>query len=315
MGFKPAEKMDAKARVAFIGPAGSGKSLMSLRLAKLLAGENGKIAAIDTEGGTLSKYADLFKFDVDTPSAFTAEYWLAQLTEAEKSGYSVFLTDSLSHFWMGEGGALEFVDEHSSVNRDKFAGWKAWRPFERQMMSRMLASPCHIICTMRTRNEYVDEVDEKGKKKRRKIGLKPEQRDGLEYEFDLVALMNDDCSMSIDKSRVMLTDGSSPYANRTFQMPKADVFTPFVDWLSGKKPEPPKPILEGFRAMLSDESADQIGGGAFNLESLNSKVMEAFKAVPKDHPERAAVTEMIRQAANKYGCTYNREKGVWEQNP
>ena len=109
--FSKAVKRDAKGRVALIGPAGSGKSYTMLVLARLLAGPGGKIAAIDTEHGSLSKYADLFDFDVCEMDTCSAEAWIRSLTEAENNGYAVFCTDSLSHFWMGKGGALEFVDE------------------------------------------------------------------------------------------------------------------------------------------------------------------------------------------------------------
>ena len=115
-GFRKAIKFDAKARVALIGVSGSGKSYTALTLARALAGPAGKIAAIDTEHGSLSKYADLFSFDVDEPDSYTTEYLLDQLTCAEASGYSVFLVDSLSHFWMGKAGALEFVDNAKKRN-------------------------------------------------------------------------------------------------------------------------------------------------------------------------------------------------------
>src|SRR5437016_2786217 len=61
--FTKAVKYNAKGRVALIGPAGGGKSFTALVLARALAGPTGKIAAIDTEHGSLSKYADLFDFD------------------------------------------------------------------------------------------------------------------------------------------------------------------------------------------------------------------------------------------------------------
>ena len=57
MGFKTVVKRDAKGRVALIGPAGSGKSMTALILARFFVGPVGKIAAFDTERGSLSKYA------------------------------------------------------------------------------------------------------------------------------------------------------------------------------------------------------------------------------------------------------------------
>src|SRR6266851_9490374 len=103
--FTKAVKYNAKGRVALVGPAGSGKSYTALVLARALAGPNGKIAAIDTEHGSLSKYADLFDFDVLELDSFSPESFIEAVHAAEQAGYDVFLCDSLSHFWTGKDGA------------------------------------------------------------------------------------------------------------------------------------------------------------------------------------------------------------------
>ena len=236
INFQKAVKYEAKGRVAMIGPAGSGKSYSMLILATLLAA-GGKIAAIDTEQGSLSKYADLFDFDVCPLRSFSPDNFLDALHQAERAGYAVFCCDSLSHFWMGRDGALEFVDvaKKRSSSRDDMSGWKEFRPHERQMIDAMIASPMHVICTMRTKTDY-QEVEVNGKKKRIKVGLAPVQRDGLEYEFDLVGLMDDDNTFIVDKTRCPALSG------RALPKPKATDLQVFADWLQGAKPaEQPKP--------------------------------------------------------------------------
>lgn len=228
-GFHKAVKSGAKARVAFVGVAGSGKSYTALILARELAGIEGKICAIDTEHGSLSKYADQFAFDVDEPSSYSTDDLLDQLTYAEQNGYAVFLTDSLSHYWMGKDGALEFVDSAARRSKDKMEGWKNFRPHERKMVDRFLASPCHIIVTMRTKTDY-EEIIVDGKKKRVKVGLAPVQRDGLEYEFDFVCSMDDENNLLIDKTRCSVY---SEQRLRTCARPGAEYFKPFIEWLDG----------------------------------------------------------------------------------
>jgi AAA domain len=211
----------------------------------LLAGPNGTIAAIDTEQGSLSKYAHTegpegcggpgvcadpshFDFSVLEMKSFSPELFTAALKVAEANKFDVFCCDSLSHFWMGKDGALEFVDQAGIRNKDGFAGWKAFRPHERAMVDQMIASPCHVICTMRTKTDY-QEIEVNGKKKRVKIGLAPVQREGLEYEFDLVGYMDDENNLIVDKTRCSALSG------KVLNKPSAESFEVFRAWLGGAK--------------------------------------------------------------------------------
>ena len=54
--FQRATKRKLKARIALDGPAGSGKSYTALRFAHALAGHSGRVAVIDTEYRSASKY-------------------------------------------------------------------------------------------------------------------------------------------------------------------------------------------------------------------------------------------------------------------
>lgn len=243
--FKQAVKHAAKARVALVGPAGAGKSMTMLKLARALAGPNGRIAAIDSEHGSLSKYAptppvvanniDTYDFDVTEYDECSVENFLAGLDAAEAGGYAVFCCDSLSHFWMGKGGALEFVDMASKRHRDQMGGWKEFRPHERAMVDRMIASPCHVIVTMRTKTDYQEVTDSSGKKKRVKVGLAPVQREGLEYEFDLVGYMDDENTLIVDKTRC------SALSQKAFVKPGPKEFAPFIAWLCGAERAVEKP--------------------------------------------------------------------------
>ena len=225
--FAKAVKYAAKGRVALVGPAGSGKSYTMLLLARALAGPTGRIAAIDTEHGALSKYADVFDFDVIELDTFSPETYITTLHSAEEAGYDVFCCDSLSHFWMGRDGALEFVDMATKRNRgDSMNGWREFRPHERLMVDEMISSPCHVICTMRTKTDFQEQTVD-GKKKRVKIGLAPVQREGLEFEFDLVGYMDEENTLIVDKTRC------SAYTQKAYTKPGPKEFEPLVKWLAG----------------------------------------------------------------------------------
>ena len=201
--FTPATRSAANARIALAGPSGSGKTYTSLSLACAL-GE--RAAVIDTERGSASKYVGEkpeWQFAALDLVTFEPNTLVAALEAAKAAEFDVVIIDSLSHFWMGAGGMLEQVDHAArrSGGGKSFAGWKEARPMERAMIDAMLAYPGHVIVTMRTKTEYVVEENDRGKKVPRKIGTKPEQRDGIEYEFDVVADLDLENTLVVAKSR------------------------------------------------------------------------------------------------------------------
>ena len=107
--FQKAVKQEAKLRLAIAGPAGSGKTYTGLSIAQSLA-NGGKIAVLDTEHGSASKYADLFDFDVmEMDPPFHPDRFAAAIREAQGAGYKVIVLDSLSHAWNGTGGDRKSV--------------------------------------------------------------------------------------------------------------------------------------------------------------------------------------------------------------
>src|SRR6185503_5236299 len=205
--FAPATKRQAKARIALEGPAGSGKTYTALRLA---TGLGARIALLDTEHGSASKYADLFTFDTLALTAYDPKTLIEALAAGGAGGYEVFIVDSLSHFWMGIDGMLEQVDRAAkrSAGGNSFGGWKEVTPIERRMVDAMLAYPGHLIVTMRTKTEWVIEENDRGKKVPRKIGMKAVQRDGIEYEFDIVGDLDQENNLVVSKSRCASLSGA-----------------------------------------------------------------------------------------------------------
>jgi hypothetical protein len=180
--FKKAERKQARLRLALAGPSGSGKTYSALQLA---SGLGGSIAVIDTEHGSASLYADTVEFDVmELHAPYSPERYIEAIKAAEAAGYSTLIIDSYSHEWTGPGGCLEIND---SIAKAKYKGntWSAWNettPRHRALIDKILTSPMHIICTMRSKTETVQGEG----KKILKLGMKSEQRDGSEYEFTVV---------------------------------------------------------------------------------------------------------------------------------
>lgn len=236
--FSKATKKRSKARIAIDGPSGSGKTYTALIAATVLA-NGGKVAVIDTERGSASLYSDKFAFDVLELDNFSPDLYTRAIHAAEEAGYSVIVIDSLTHAWEGEGGALDMVDKAAArVQGNSYVAWRDVTPLHRGMVDAMLQSPCHIIATMRSKMDYVQEKDERtGKTAIRKVGMAPIQRQGMEYEFTLVGDMDIDHKFIVSKSRCAVL------ADAVVSKPDGVFFKRFLDWLNeGEEVKPaPKP--------------------------------------------------------------------------
>lgn len=226
--FKKATKHEAKLRFALIGPAGAGKTYTALRVAQVLA-QGGTVALVDTERGSASKYAGEFDFDVVELDNFHPQRYIDMIAAAGKAGYSVLIIDSLSHAWMGPGGALQLVDEASKRSKgNSYVAWRDVTPLHNKLVDAIVGSPMHVLVTMRAKMEYVQEKDEKtGKTVVRKVGLQPVQREGLEYEFDVIGDLDQENNLIIGKTRCSALNGA------VFYRAGAEVAETLLDWLQG----------------------------------------------------------------------------------
>lgn len=202
--IKKATKEQAKLRLALIGLAGSGKTFSALSIATNLV-PNGRVCVIDTERGSASLYAPPFAFDVIELESFAPGKYVEALEYVESQGYDVCVIDSLTHAWSGKDGALEQVDKAQRRNGsgNSFTAWRDVTPQHNALVEAMLRTRMHLIATMRSKMEYVQEKDDKNKTTIRKVGLAPIQRDGMDYEFTVVGDMDLDHKLIVTKSRCL----------------------------------------------------------------------------------------------------------------
>lgn len=219
--------------MALIGTSGSGKTFTALTFATALA-PTGKVAVIDTERGSASKYADKFSFDALDLDTFAPAKYVEAIAAAQAAGYEVLVIDSLSHAWSGKDGALEMVDKAAkrSQSGNTYTAWRDVTPEHNRMVDAIVGANLHVIVTLRAKTEYVMEANEKGKMTPRKVGLAPVQRDGMEYEFDVVGTMNDENTLVISKTRC------SDLSGGVYEKPNGKVTNALKAWLTGAKPEP-----------------------------------------------------------------------------
>lgn len=238
MAFKKAERTQLWLRLALFGPPGSGKTMSGLRIARGIADKiDGRMACIDTEARSASKYADRIPFDVDDLSQKTIENYIQSMDYAAQEGYRVLVIDSLSHAWQE---LLDEVDRiaKASTSKNSWAAWSEGTPKQRKLVNAILNFPGHIIVTMRSKIEW-DLVEEKGKKVPKKIGLAPEQGKGIEYEFDMLVEINQEHFATVTKDR------TGKFQDDIIEKPDEKFGASLFDWLNaGAAPQPVKKSRE-----------------------------------------------------------------------
>lgn len=222
MKFSKAVKTKCKARVALYGPSGSGKTYSALRIAR---GLGGRVALIDTERLSASKYADRFEFETLDLEEKNINKYVEAIHAAQSAGFEVLIIDSLSHGWQ------ELLQEVDKLANAKYKGntWSAWSegtPKQRRLVDAILAYPGHVIATMRSKTEWTQEQGNNGKSRPVRVGLAPEQGKGIEYEFDILIALSVDHTAHVEKDR------SGKFQDVVIEKPGEEFGTSLAEWLS-----------------------------------------------------------------------------------
>jgi hypothetical protein len=210
MKLQTAARKRAKIKMGLQGPSGSGKTYSSLLIAYGLSGSWDKVAVVDTENHSADLYSHLGPYNVISLSApYSPERYISAIETCEKAGMDTIILDSVTHEWEN------LLDTHASMTGNSFTNWGKITPRHNEFVQKILQSTCHIICTMRTKQDYI--LSEKnGRMVPEKVGLKSVQRDGLEYEFTLAFDLDIKNQASVSKDRTGLFFGK-PAFTPTFE--------------------------------------------------------------------------------------------------
>lgn len=179
--LRKATRKKAKIRLGLSAVAGGGKTYSAILIAKGLCGDLSKVAVIDTENNSADLYAHLGDYNVLPLSApFTPEKYVAAIKECEAAGMEVIVIDSITHEWDGIGGILEISN---SMTGNSYTNWAKITPRHNAFINAILQSTCHIITTVRRKQDYEMTTNSNGKVVPVKIGLKEVTREGFEYEL------------------------------------------------------------------------------------------------------------------------------------
>lgn len=161
MGFKfrKATYEPAPLLIGVCGPSSSGKTYSMLRLARGIAGPQGKVAMGDTENRRGLHYVNDFDFDyTEFEPPFSPERCTEFIEDVNKEGYPVAILDSTSHEWAGKGGCSDMQetiltrmagDDWQKREKCNALAWSKPKQAHQDFMDAVIRSKTHLIFGLR----------------------------------------------------------------------------------------------------------------------------------------------------------------------
>lgn len=211
--LRKATRKQVKLRLGLSAVSGGGKTKSALLLAKGLVGDWSKIAVIDTENGSAELYSNLGDYNVLPMSPpFSPERYIQAIQACENAGMECIIIDSISHEWEGKGGILDQADQMGGQFQ---TAWKKLTPLHEQFKQAILQSKCHIITTVRRKQEFLleDGVNKLGKaiQKPVKAGMKEITKEGWEYELTINLELDINHFATASKDRTSMFMDTTPF--------------------------------------------------------------------------------------------------------
>lgn len=212
---KKAKREKIYVKLALMAPSGGGKTYGSLRLASGMAeeikketGKDAKILLANTEQKRGYYYANEFDYDiVDIEPPHNPEKYVELIDFAVSEGYDILIIDSSSHEWEGKGGCLELHQQAGGT----YQAWSKITPRHNRFIDAIADLPIHIIATMRGKDQYEVNKDDRGKTSVQKLGVGAKQRDGFEYEFTCTFLIDQKTNCAeVQKDNTHIFEGEGP---------------------------------------------------------------------------------------------------------
>lgn len=315
--FRPASTFNERHGlfVAFEGPPNSGKTVSGLRLARGIAGPEGRIAVLDTEGGRTLHHRQTFDFDVmmmDPPHR--PERYAEAARSAEEAGYAALLIDSYSAEWRGVGGVIDWMDEElaTAVERAKVkaasSGWQfdedrarnanksaasiAPKMAHKLMVQSFLARRIPIIFAIRCEETYDPQT--------KKPVLKAQMAKGFRYEVTVAFRLAPDRKGIIDlrDPETWKMEGAHRALFRDGDQLSEDHGAALAAWARGEAPAVPEPPAPKWKArmdaMLADVAAVEDGTALMRLIDTHRQARDWFR---ENRPEESATIEAAFAAA------------------
>jgi hypothetical protein len=187
--FQKPQALKAALKMAFYGPAGSGKTFTALLVSEGLALHTGKrIAFCDTEYGTAfygqqvaqrAVHPQAFDFDVLYTKSITEA--LDAVRKLDPAVHGVLVIDSISHLWDACRNA--FKGKLTKAGTIPLHAWTGIKKPYKNLMHFLLSSPLHVLICGRQGNDFAED-DESGEMKN--LGYKMRAEGETAYEPDVL---------------------------------------------------------------------------------------------------------------------------------
>lgn len=270
--LRKATRQKAKIRLGLSAVSGGGKTYSAILIAKGLCGDLSKVAVIDTENGSADLYCHLGDYSVLPISApFSPEKYIEAVKACEDAGMEVIIIDSITHEWDGAGG---IIDISNSMTGNSFTNWAKITPRHTAFINSILQSTCHIITTVRRKQDYELTTNSQGKVVPQKVGMKEVTREGFEYELTANLELDTRHNASASKDRTGLFMGKPEF------IPSEETGKMIADWCdSGIDIN-----IEINQAVEKLANCDTVDELVLLKETLPNYVIsaEAFKAAAKE---------------------------------
>lgn len=302
--LKKAQRKRVKLKIGISAPSGGGKTASSLILAYgLIKGEHpdwneeqiwDKVAIVDTENGSGELYAGatigtttIGSYNaISLAAPFTSDKYEEAIRACYEAGIEVCIIDSLSHVWNGQGGMLEQQSNVAKRTGNSYTAWREVTPKYDHLMQSILQTDMHIICTMRSKTEYVQEKDERGKTTVRKKGMAPQIRDNTEYEYSVYIEIDNDHQAFVSKDRTNTLDGQyfviTPETGRVL-----------ARWLDGAVEAPtPPPVME--KVPVQEQPAQHVDGDTEHLSDVIINIDASAKKLAANGAAKGDISATIK---------------------
>lgn len=224
MGFtiEEAQRNKIKLKLAITSPSGGGKTYSSLQLGLGLAGSDAsKVCIVDTEDSAHAyagrpEFGKFKRIRFDKPHS--PEKYLEAISLMARSGIEVGILDSITPEW-------NWCKNYHEKLGGRFQDWGKVTPLHNKFIKGIIDAPIHLICTMRRKTDYT--ISREGDRSVvTKVGLKQEQRDGMEYEFFVVWALNQQHLAEAEKDRTGI------FMNRPAEMIGQDTGRELLEWVN-----------------------------------------------------------------------------------